>query len=476
MPIPPARLPSPKGSLERPLPGPTAWQASTDEEEETMCGEQSLCTELLVHLLSLSHRLAPRASRVVGGENDDDAEDGEHYQCFVWQTDLCPPALATAARAALRAAVTLICDQEMRAAQQMRRPSAALPTQRRGKQGGGGTRLLGSVATAAAEHERWLGEAWTHRVHLRRLRERMQRALPLHLELLAQICTGRDAVVQVWAEAIWAAVIEPVQELCQTMPVTAQLAAEALVLCLEHRRIEILLCAAVDRAESDGAAAGAPAVDPGGADPGAEHSADDGPGDVSSLRVASPQPWSYELSLICDRSWYSPYVFEWLKVASAHIEQWLADALHDETMWRGWRPLGTERQSQTLHLLFRVCSTLVQSLRRFGVFISGEAVTAAQAIADHHATFISALEAAAAEVREDATGLADGGRTVFASKAAGATVGVGLTSCSRGVYAGTNVVISYIHTDSVLANLIRPAEVRELTFSASHFRLLHSIA
>ena len=74
---------------------------------------------------------------------------------------------------------------------------------------------------------------------LRRLRERFKRTLPLHLGLLATVAGGGMAVVQVWAEALWVAVLEPLQGLCARMPV-GPATSEVLCLCLEHGRIAAL--------------------------------------------------------------------------------------------------------------------------------------------------------------------------------------------------------------------------------------------
>ena len=79
---------------------------------------------------------------------------------------------------------------------------------------------------------------------------------------------------------------------------------------------------------------------------------------------------SEELAAISDRTFYSPYVFDWLQRASGAIAAWLRDALAGEHD-RGWAPvgapLGAGRHSRTLTMLFAACFTLVRSLRRLGI-------------------------------------------------------------------------------------------------------------
>ena len=297
----------------------------------------------------------------------------------MWQSEPCPRSLSLSARAALRAAVTLTCDQERRAALQTRRPTY-LHSAARAASGSAG-RL--QTTQGASEPEPPGKEAWIELVRLRRFRERMERALPLHMRLLGVACAGERHVVQAWAEVLWATVIEPLQELAATMSI-GHGTREVLSVCLEHRRVAIVLVAAAERCASAlGGDGGSPADTPRLFEAIAQ-------GDG---RRAVAHAWSEELCLISDRSWYSPFVFEWLRKANAEVERWLWEALDEETNWRRWRPHGPERQSRTLSLLYRVCLSLVTSLRRLGVVHTGEAVSAAQAVADHHATFASQLAA-----------------------------------------------------------------------------------
>ena len=481
--------------------------------------------DLLVHLLSLSHRLSP-ANHVEGhvegismrcdlGDGDDEpraravgeqhggahelipvrasperlsggahdgatpeangegaAEDGGDEDGgfagagrFVWQSELCPASLATAARAALRTAATLMCAQEMQAARMTKRPSSLAAPKPGGTSAGRAFKpelKHGGLSTAVLPLPEESHDVWVEMVRLRRLRARLQKALPLQLALLSGVVGGALGVVQVWAEALCAAVVEPLQMLCQGTAVGAAV-IEVLSLCLEHRRIDMLLHATAAKALSAAAAAvanetPAPAAaaapseflsqsnpfdfdeDGGG---GAAAEAADGGG------MGGAGGWGEELTIIGDRSWYSPFVFEWLLISSREIGAWLHEALDEETNWRQWKPAGAGRHSRTLILLFRACLALVNSLRRLDVVLCGEAVSAAQAIADFHNTFAERLESAAhdaatetatvaavaavaagssssAAAAAEASASIKGGRAVLASKPAGSDVRIGL--------------------------------------------------
>ena len=435
-------------------------------------GEEGACAELLVHLLSLSHRLCSEkggngvsgggAARAEGAGSSagDTAGSGAELHRFVWQTELCPPALASTARAALRSAVTLVCDQEMRAAMQTGGSAAAARRQRPHLTRRGGTKAwlweaLPPKVSAAAADANAGADAWVQMVRLRRLRERLQRVLEGHIALLSSVAGGGPAVLRVWAEALWVAVIEPLHSLCAAMRV-GPATAEVLCLCLEHRRVSLVLHTTLRSLErrsmlgdssssshgGDDAAAAAsfPHHGPNGLVAGEAmarggHDGTDADADAALARMQklaaenafhadsddvarllSPEGdcnlGSEELAAISDRTFYSPYVFDWLQRASGAIAAWLRDALAGEHD-RGWAPvgapLGAGRHSRTLTMLFAACFTLVRSLRRLGILGSGEAVSAAHVIADHFNAFVAAIEVSAlAADAEEAGGIGFG--------------------------------------------------------------------
>jgi hypothetical protein len=429
--------------------------------------EGAKCAELLVHLLSLSHRLTPAEDTGRVSYRDMHDERGDEWQVkegseasgvgggerFVWQSKVCPPSLAASSRSALRAAATLMTEQEMRAASQTRRPKALTAsgaTEKTKK----GDRPKASQAADVRD------EVWTHWVRLKRLRVRLQRALPLQLSLLSGVVGGPGALVQVWAEALHFAVLEPLHMLGESLPVDMAL-VEVLSMALEHRRIVMLLQAtAAGGVAANAAAAFLDDDAEGGGEGGGEGGEARSPALSASPSSGMGDGVGDELMLIGDRMWYSPFVFEWLRVASRHIESWVNEALDDETNWRHWRPVGPGRHSRTLILLFRACFTMVNSLRRLDVVVCGEAVSAAQGIADHHATFAAVLAKAATAASASAPPPAASGkdRTVVANKAAGAEPLLGVQGVARGLLRGTDVLITYVQPTSVLATLIHPGE------------------
>ena len=387
-------------------------------------GEEAACAELLIHLLSLSHRLSPMATRAVAGDDDSSggadadadadayAADGSVAESFVWQLGLCPPSLVASARAALRAAATMVCAQELRAALQTRRPTTSGPTRAAAVAagqsyrsssgvGGGALRCTADVAGSGASGDctggaesGWAGECWVQLVRLRRVRERLRRVLPTHLALLATVTGGAAAVVAVWGEVLWATVLEPLRDLCVSMPVRAA-TAEVLCICLEHRRIE-----AVISSTRRATAAFSP---PPGAEAG---SVDDARGESSGkVDDDDDSGSSEEVAAISDRAFYSPFVYCWLEQASAAIARWQADSLRVED----WSPIDSRRRSRTLALLGTSCLTLVCSLQRLGIHTSGEVVAAAQCTADLFALFLTGLATAAADVVTIAPAAGGGG-------------------------------------------------------------------
>ena len=429
--------------------------------------EGAKCAELLVHLLSLSHRLTPAEDTGRVSYRDLHDERGDEWQAkegseangvgggerFVWQSKVCPPSLAASSRSALRAAATLMTEQEMRAASQTRRPKA-LTASGAPEKTKKGDRPKASQAIDVRD------EVWTHWVRLKRLRARLQRALPLQLSLLSGVVGGPGALVQVWAEALHFAVLEPLHLLGESLPVDMAL-VEVLSMALEHRRIVMLLQAtAAGGAAANAAAAFLDDDAEGGGEGGGEGGEAQPPALLSSPSGGMGDGVGDELMLIGDRMWYSPFVFEWLRVASRHIESWVNEALDDETNWRHWRPVGPGRHSRTLVLLFRACFTMVNSLRRLDVVVCGEAVSAAQGIADHHATFAAVLAKAATVASASAPPPAASGkdRTVVANKAAGAEPLLGVQGVARGLLRGTDVLVTYVQPTSVLATLIHPGE------------------
>ncbi|KOO32471.1 hypothetical protein Ctob_013142 [Chrysochromulina tobinii] len=429
--------------------------------------EGAKCAELLVHLLSLSHRLTPAEDTGRVSYRDMHDERGDEWQVkegseasgvgggerFVWQSKVCPPSLAASSRSALRAAATLMTEQEMRAASQTRRPKA-LTASGASEKTKKGDRPKASQAADVRD------EVWTHWVRLKRLRVRLQRALPLQLSLLSGVVGGPGALVQVWAEALHFAVLEPLHMLGESLPVDMAL-VEVLSMALEHRRIVMLLQAtAAGGVAANAAAAFLDDDAEGGGEGGGEGGEARSPALSASPSSGMGDGVGDELMLIGDRMWYSPFVFEWLRVASRHIESWVNEALDDETNWRHWRPVGPGRHSRTLILLFRACFTMVNSLRRLDVVVCGEAVSAAQGIADHHATFAAVLAKAATAASASAPPPAATGkdRTVVANKAAGAEPLLGVQGVARGLLRGTDVLITYVQPTSVLATLIHPGE------------------
>ena len=152
--------------------------------------------------------------------------------------------------------MTLMCDQERRAALQTRRPTYLHATAR--AESGSAGRLQ---SPGASESEPPGKEAWIELVRLRRLRERMERALPLHMPLLGVACAGKRHVVQAWAEVLWATVLEPMQELAATMSISHG-TREVLNVCLEHRRVAIVLVDAAERCSLAAAGDGTAPADP----------------------------------------------------------------------------------------------------------------------------------------------------------------------------------------------------------------------
>ena len=442
-------------------------------------GEEPACAELLVHLLSLSHRLAPleadengavsnldrlsgggasegAGGASVGASGGASAAGSTGAERFVWQVDLCPAALASSACAALRSAVTLICEQEMRAAMQTRRATAmaeAPPPGSAAKGGRKGGHSASRTMTKAAAESEWANDAWVQMVRLRRLRERLQRALPMHLQLLGAVAGGGGSVVHVWAQAVWVAVIEPLAALFSDAPTGSAVSIDVLGLCLEHRRIAVILRRTqrtVLRAEAvkRGGEAAMALATVGGLD---------GDGGVDGVGGApldgAPDD---DLAAIDERVWYSPFVFQWLAQSTREVGEWLDMSLDDEE----WQPPGggRTRLATTNSLLHAYCLTLVRTLRRLFLHTRGEAVTVGQSIADHYARFARGLESAAVEELTDATSALPGARSVTLRKAAGAMSAIHLqngdeaTPTSKG--GKHEVVVAGVDDNSPLAGML----------------------
>ena len=447
-------------------------------------GEENACAELLVHLLSLSHRLAPVEDNDVFGsmrESSFGAEDDlghhygglgsphhhDHHDRFMWSVELCPDALASASKAALRSAVTLICEQEMRAALQTRRATAnaanpPLVSVEGSKQNSKkaqqqqSDRMRSTAATEADMFE----DAWVQMVRLRRLRERLQRALPMHLQLLSAVAGGGQAVLRVWAEAMWVAVIEPLSMLFGNTPTGSTMTLDVLGLSLEHRRVAVVFgLSKRDQIASQNSNGGPGMLERGessflGAPDSALFAKDEGWRNSVAEEMSKTIRFDEdELAGLRERAWYSPFVFDWIGRASKGISAWHEVSLAEET----WAPTGPERHSRTLIMLYALCHTFVRALRRLRVHSRGEAVNAAQAIADHYEQFATELAVVAKEELSGARG-----HTVSMSKEAGAPVGIQLQNGAGAKVKNSGhlpVLIAAIEGDSVLASRVSVGEV-----------------
>jgi hypothetical protein len=471
-------------------------EAETFERDEADGGEEATCAELLVHLLSLSHRLVATearqssrhrnsrrhhvdsgggsgpsvpGSRGVGSPPSPKAEIEHRYS---WQEQLCPPALASAACAVLRSAAALLCEQELRAATQTRRASYGM---------GGGGGLGGAVASGggglwgvgrrqAAPSLNLARQAWVQTMRLRRLRGRLACALPSHVALLSTIAGGSLAVFRVWVETISHMVIDPIEALCAEAPVGGPTTVEVLRLCLEHRRTLIvltrvrgaILLSDAQRRAQEALQAVEEATAGGGVAPAVQPEADPAYTDEGGHGSSADE----ELVTISDLGWYSPFIFDWLATTGTDIERWLRATLCAED----WTPVGAGRHSRTLTLLFAAGHTLVRTLCRLAVLSRGEAVTAAQLIADHFLIFADSLEHASADAdangklrQREMNGDDDGkGREVermlAVSKVAGAAAGIVLGNAHRSLLGDVDVVISNVERSSVLHGLVRVGE------------------
>ena len=377
--------------------------AGAERHEEA----SSVCTERVVQLFALSHRLAPAKrheqrpgspctphdfeSCTWGGESPDrTARDVRKANQFVWQREACPRSLQAAACSALRAAATLQCEQEMRAALQTSADTSCDRKQpHHGKRGEG-------------QHR-----AWLELVRLRRLRGRLKRSLPAHVELLSHLTGGAVGVLCVWAETLCTAVIEPMRDLCARLPVE-EATAETLNLCLEHRRVDAMFASAhlalphsATLAWTMGAAPSTPAAElahlvAAAIDPAARTAARTEPVTAISAdaliflphtggqwrraawrgSVSAPgSPWHEgQVAALADRGWYSPYVFHWLGVCCADLGQWLDAALRAADI--------VSSLATVVPRLFNASFILIRSLRLMGVHLCGEAITASQLISD----------------------------------------------------------------------------------------------
>ena len=278
------------------------------------------------------------------------------WEAFEWDEARAAELAQRAMRRVLRDAVVLQCGQEMRAAEQ----TARAGRQPGGKGGKANPALFrqpvlgGLLQFAATSVERSYDDALRlELMRLRRLRERLARSFGCVLPLIGPATGGGAIAVAVWSSTLHEEVFAPLQQLAAELPLSVP-AELVLGVGLEHRRLAAVIADAQEgerarerareKARRGGAAGGA----------------------AERLGAAAAQ--------LLERGFYSPFVFHWLDDVFGQLGRWLRDAMRGERWQR--------RRSRPLLGLFRVSHAVLHSLAALDILLQGEAVTAAQLVAD----------------------------------------------------------------------------------------------
>ena len=165
---------------------------------------------------------------------------------------------------------------------------------------------------------------------LRRLRLRLQPSLVRLVTAVSPLCGGASAALEALAEALREQLLPSLRAICEQLPREGRCAVLALQICMELRRTEALLATtaetlgAVGDGGGDGSCGGGGGVSGVGGLGGGIGADGDDSGAAGVALCAAPT------RSLCERDWFSPFVYAWLTSASSSLTSWLRAALERE--------------------------------------------------------------------------------------------------------------------------------------------------